>query len=463
MTRVEFGVWSNIFDLGSYFTMFTILFPFWAVRFAARKQPGTIKTGLAANLVIGLIAMGIYIPLVFPATAAFHSQAYILIYIIAGVQILNLYLITMFESCLRAVKPQAIGQGLLIEESVKVSLALILILGLHQLFLGAILGIVLGGVAQAIFYVRLVAGDLKERLHRDYIVQWLKGSIANAYNMIGAQLLNYVLILLFLSPVGPDARADYAAGATFAGVIGYASFLSYALYPKLLAKNCSENEVSLSFKTVLMMAIPLATVAMAMPKSLLTILNVNYSDASPILILQSVDMLVMMICTFYSTYLLGVEHFDEQGKISLRKLVKSKIFKVFTLPYIQSAIALPATYVFLNTLTLNNPVQAASYVVAITIAVHTGGFFALYALGRKEVRIGVEWKSIGKYILAALGTAAVIIALPNTTTLTPTFAKGIIALAVYVGILSIIDSEARTLFGLILKEIRQTFRKGKSR
>jgi O-antigen/teichoic acid export membrane protein len=459
MTQEQFGVWSNVFDLGSYFAMFTILFPFWAVRFAARKQPGTIKTGFVANLVIGLVAMAIYIPLVFPATSAFHSQAYILIYLIAAVQILNLYLITMLESCLRAVKPQAVGQGLLVEEFVKVAIALILILGFHQLFLGAVLGIVLGGALQAIFYVKLVWADFREQLHKDYIVQWLKGSAANAYNMIGAQILNYVLILLFLTPVGPEARADYAAGATFAGVIGYASVLSYALYPKLLARNCSENEVSLSFKTVFMMAIPLATIAMAMPKSLLIVLNVTYSNSSPILILQSIDMLVMMVSTFYSTCLMGVEHFDEQGKISLRKLVRSKIFKVFTLPYIQSAIALPATYLFLKTLTLNNPVQAASYVVAIIIAVHAGGFVGLYILGHKSTKVGVEWKSIGKYVLAALATAAVIVALPTTTTLTLTFAKMLIAIGVYVGILSLIDSEARILFGLILKEIKQTFKK----
>jgi hypothetical protein len=156
---------------------------------------------------------------------------------------------------------------------------------------------------------------------------------------------------------------------------------------------------------------------------------------------------------------MGVEHFDEEGKISLRKLVKSKIFKVFTLPYIQSAIALPATYVFLNTLTLNNPVQAASYVVAVTIAVHAGGFFGLWALGHKSTKIPVEWKSIGKYVLAALGTAAVIFALPTTTTLTLTFAKMLIAIGVYVGILSLIDSEARVLFMLILKEIKQTIKK----
>jgi len=459
MTANEFGVWSNIFDLGSYFTIASGLFPFWATRFVARRQQGAIKTGIAANLVFGLLATAIYISVVFPATRAFHSQAYILVYLIAAVQILNLYLITMFESCLRAVKPQAIGQGLIIEESVKVSLALVLILGFNQLFLGAILGIIIGAGAQAIFYIRLVAGGLRERLHWDYIVQWLKGSVANTYNMIGTQLLSYVLILLFLIPAGPEARADYAAAATFAAVIGYASSLSFALYPKLLARNCSENEVALSFKTVFMMAIPLATIAIAMPKSLLTILNVAYANAYPVLILQSIDMLVMMTCTFYATCLMGVEYFDEKGRISFKGLIKSKIFKYFTLPYIQAAIALPATYFFLTQITLTSPVQAASYVTAINMVVHATGLIGLYLLGHKVTKIFIEWKSITKYILAALVTAAVIVFLPTTTTLVLTFTKGIIAIAVYGTILWIIDPDARILLELLFKEIRHIFKK----
>ena len=53
---------------------------------------------------------------------------------------------------------------------------------------------------------------------------------------------------------------------------------------------------------------------------------------------------------------MGVESFDAEGKISIRKLVKSKIFKVFTIPYIQAAIALPLTYFVLTKL----PVAGAS-------------------------------------------------------------------------------------------------------
>ena len=81
-----------------------------------------------------------------------------------------------------------------------------------------------------------------------------------------------IFILLFLFG-GQATRGEYQAVATFAGIAGYSSFLAFALYLKLLASNSLEDVAS-SFKTVLMFAIPMATITMIMSESLLTILNV---------------------------------------------------------------------------------------------------------------------------------------------------------------------------------------------
>jgi O-antigen/teichoic acid export membrane protein len=457
MTQTEYGVWNNIFDVGTYFTLASGLFPFWAMRFVARRKEGAVKTGLLANLVVALVAAAVYVPIVFPVTMAFQSQAFIVIYLVASLQVVNLYLITMLESCLRAVKPQAIGYGLLIEEVVKVAFALLLIVGLHQLFIGAMLSLIVATAVQALYYIRLLAPELRERVKWGYLGQWVKGSIANVYSAIGAQLVAFIFILLFVSPVfGKAARGDYAAAATFANVIGYASFLSFALYPKLLARNCSENEVGLTFKTVLMLAIPMAVVTLTMPQSLLIILNVSYGTASPILVLLTVDTLIVLIAQFYSYCLMGTEHLDEEGKISLNKLVRSKIFKIFTLPYIQAAIALPIAYYMLTQLPISSPVQAVLYVITINIGVHITTFLGLYTIMRKSTRIAVAWRSIGKYILASIVCAIELLILPNTTTLIFTLGKALIGLATYVAFLLVIDADARDLVTQIWQEIKLT-------
>jgi hypothetical protein len=218
------------------------------------------------------------------------------------------------------------------------------------------------------------------------------------------------------------------------------------------------KDVATSFKTMLMLAFPMAAIAITLSQSFLTILNVSYSAASPILILLTVDTLVVLISQFFTSYLLGAETFDLEGKISLRQLARSKIFKVFTLPYIQAALALPATYYVLTQVGFADSVQAVMYVVAINIAVHIVTFVALYGLMHREIRIGVAWKGIGKYVLASLATGIVLYLLPSTTTLTTTFGKVLVGAVTYVALLSMIDRDARKLVRQIWAEIKGAFR-----
>jgi O-antigen/teichoic acid export membrane protein len=459
LSQADFGVWSNIFTVLGYFTIASGLLPFWATRFAARKMEGTIKTGFSATLVIALIGVAAYIPFIFPYMQAANTQesVYLIVYLFASLEILNIYLVALLESSLRAVKPQAIGYGLLIEEVTKVTIALslLLTLGFSQILLIAMASIVSGAAVQVSYYIRLLASSLKEKIHWNYLRQWLKGSTVNIYNAVGSQLLSFIYVLLFFSPVGKTATGDMQAAVTFANIIGYASFVSYAVYPKLLASSCSEQEVALSFKTTLMSAFPLAAITLSMPTSLLTILKGQYSAAWPVLVLCTFDALILLTSNFYSGYVLGTERLDAEGNVPLSKLIRSKIFKVFTLPYIQAAIALPTTYYVLSQFTSSsNPVQAATYVVAIVIGVHATAFIWLYLTMRKATRLTVDWKSIAKYVFAAVVASIVLFIIPKTTTLTLTFGKVMAGLATYSAVLLAIDAEARKLPPIVFQEIK---------
>ena len=143
-----------------------------------------------------------------------------------------------------------------------------------------------------------------------------------------------------------------------------------------------------------MLAIPLATLTMVMAVSFLTVLNISYGVAWPVLVALTFDTVIVLVTTFYSSCLMGVEAFDVEGQISLRQLVRSKIFKVFSIPYIQAAVALPITYYVLTQLPVDGPVQSTVTVIGILIGVHTASFIGLYALMRSTIHIPVAWKSI---------------------------------------------------------------------
>jgi len=457
MTTSQFGIWTNIFDYTGYFLLFSGLLPFWATRFVARGKEGTVKTGVLAQLLIALISVVIYLPAIVLISRAIGTEVYLLIYFITGLYILNTYMISIFESVLTSMKPQAIGYGFLIEEVVKVSVALVLILGLRQIFLGAILSLVLAALVQILYYVRLLADEFKQKINWSYLKEWLKGSTAIAYNAIGGQLVSFALILLFIYGGATD-RAYYQAALSFTTIVGYSSSLAFAMYPKLLAKTCPDEQVGTSLRTVLMLAIPLSTITMVMSTSFLAVLKVSYSVAWPVLIALTINTLVGVITSFYSSLVMGREGFDAEGKISLRKLVGSKIFAVFSVGYIQAAIALPLVYYVLTQLRVAGTPQAAVDVIAILTIVQLSTFIGLYWLWRRSIRLPVAWKSIAKYVLASIFMGVVLFLLPTPSTLLFTIAKAVAGFALYVGLLLTIDAQARELIRLIWEEIKGTLR-----
>ena len=453
----EFGAWSFIFILVGLFTLLSGVFPFWATRFIARGKEGAVKSGVSANVIFAFVTAAIYLPLVVPIMNAFHiNNAFLLIYLLAAVQILNTFLISVFEGCLRSLKPQVIGYGLLIEEVVKVTLAYVLIVGLSQPLLGAMISLIVAASVQAVFYTWLLKGEFQKAINLNYLKEWLKSSPVMVYNAIGTQLINLVFYLLVLFS-GQAALGYYQAAVIFSTVIGYSFSLSFALYPKMLAQDCP-TDVATSFKTMIMFALPMSAVTLTMSQSLLTVLNASYAVASPILVLLTIDTIVVLFYQFYTQCLMGTETIDIEGKIPLRQLVRSKIFKVFSIPYIQAAIALPALYFVLTKVVFANPVHAALFMVAINIIVHATTFVGLYVFMHKLVKLPIASKSVAKYVLGALSAAGVLLALPQTTTLAATFGKLLAGVVVYVGILYAIDNDAKNLFAQIWAEIRGSFR-----
>ena len=455
-TEEQYGVWANIFDLMAYFVLLAAAIPFWSTRFVARNKEGSTKTGLVANLIIGVISVVFYIPLVPFITSALNvAQAYVVLYFMVSAQIIGSYLTNQLEATLRAERPQAVGYGLLVAEITKIALAYVLIVRLQQPLSGAMVSLTIAILIQIAYYLKLVSPSLKQKTQWNYVREWLKGSITNIYYLIGNQIAAVIFIMLFVFG-SHTARADYLAAATIANIIGYSSFLSFALYPRLLA-NKSLEDVTTSLKLVLMFAIPMAAGVMAIPDSFLTILKEQYAEAAPLLLILAIDALVLTISGFYQYVLFGVEKLDEKATIPIRQLVKSDIFKVFTLSYIHSAITLPLAYYVLTNFASGQTVQAAMYVAAITMTTRLAMFIVLYILVRRTLKVIVPWTSIGKYVFAGAIMGSALYLIPHPTRIALILVTAVAGGILYLALLLAIDKEARTLIKSILQEIRGKF------
>jgi hypothetical protein len=327
---------------------------------------------------------------------------------------------------------------------------------LQQLFLGALVSIILSSTVQVFYYASVTRSDLKEKIRLKYVREWLKGSTVNLYYSLGNQVAAFPIILLFLVG-GQAARGNYQAAATYSNVIGYSIFISYALYPRLLEGE-SVKSATQSLKNVMMFAIPMTVIVLSIPQSLLTVLNLQYSEAVPILILLSIDSLVLVATQFLTMVIFGVEKLDQEAAISMNKLLRSRIFKIFTLPLVQGAISIPACLYVLTRYATSEAVLAAIYVTAINLSLHTATLLVQYAITRRSVAIEIPWRSIGKYLLASLPTAALLLLIPDQTTLTPTFFIAITGAAIYAAVLLPIDRDARQIVIDVWNEVRNMFR-----
>ncbi|RLI19910.1 hypothetical protein DRO45_04600, partial [Candidatus Bathyarchaeota archaeon] len=344
----------------------------------------------------------------------------------------------------------------LIEEIIKVALAYFLIIELNQPLLGALLSLIVAYAVQIFYFSKIVADELKQKIQWVYVKEWIKGSLANIYNVIGGQVANFIFIMLFIYG-GEAARSDYGAAAIVANVIPYSFFLAFALYPKLLAERKLED-ITASLKLVLMFAIPMTIGAIAMPDSFVIILKSEYKESAIILSLLAIDALTRTLSQFFNSVIFGFERLDEKAKIPFKQLVKSNIFKVFTLPYIHSAITLPTAFYVLTNFAYNQPLQAALYVTIINMSARFIMFLILYIIVRKTVQVIIPWRNILNYVFAATVMGVILYTIPHPTKITPTIGAAIAGGLIYIILLMIIEKEARSLIRSIWSEIRTEIR-----
>jgi hypothetical protein len=381
------------------------------------------------------------------------SGTYLPTYFIVSIQIIELYSIAVLEAGLQARVPQTVGYGLMVQQVCKVVLGYILIVQFDQLLLGAVATTLAAFALQIVYYFRLLASEMRQRVRWEYLKEWLKGSLVNIYNVAGNQIAAYIFIMLFTYG-GEGARGRLGAGAIVVNVITYSSFLAYALYPKLLAERKPED-ITTSIKMVLMFAIPMTVGAIALSDSYITILTESYRDSGLVLVVLAIDSLIAVVSGLFSNVLFGVETVDEGAKLSLRQLTRSRLFIAFSLPYLHSAITIPTAFYVLTNFAQNQPLQAALSVSIINSAARFIMFLILYVVVRKMIKIDIPWLSIAKYVVAAAVMGGVLYVIPHPTRISLTLVETALGGAIYLGLLFLIDKEARTLPTSIRQEIKR--------
>lgn len=113
-----------------------------------------------------------------------------------------------------------------------------------------------------------------------------------------------------------------------------------------------------------MLLIPMTVGAIIMADSYLTIIDVEFAETTAVLRLLALDFAFISLRQVLINIVLGVEKLDEKAKIPFQQLLKSRIFQIFTLPYLRSIIVLPTIFYLLTESTAMTPLDATLYVAA---------------------------------------------------------------------------------------------------
>jgi len=445
----DYGVYGNLGDILSCFTIISTIIPFWIVRFEARRWPGSLKTGFIMNFLIGLASTILYLLSVMGIISALRINLdYMPAYLIAAVMIFESHLLSALEASLYPRRPEKIGFGLLVFEVSKVVLGILSLYVFRMGLMGALLSVIFAYLCQAAFYAKLLLQGFKEKIRWGYVKEWLKASILNIYGIAGERLLILANIFLFIHG-GELARAYYGASSAIASIVAYSSSIAHALYPKLLSEVRSED-ITLSLNLVLMFAMPMFFGAVVLSRELLSILNPVYIIAAPTLTILALSSLVLSTSSVFESVIIGTENFDVTAKIPFKSAFGSRLFLLLTLRYLQALIVLMPTYLMLSLFQLDG-ISSTFYFALISCVGQIVMMVAKFFVARSSISFAIPWKNLVKYTCSSLVMALGLYALSMPPRLAMTLLRVIIGAIIYFAMLIVIDDEVRMIARIVGK------------
>ena len=458
----EFGTWSLIGALISYFLISQVIISYWSIRQIARGDE-VGRTSVISSTLFSFGALPFYI--ILSSIIANESNAHFESMLL-GTILIPLYFVSQSLNAVNlGHKPQATSYGLIIFESAKIPAALAFVLILNLDLNGAIIAVALAFVAKIIVQIHFAKPKIKEKFNFGILKRWMKLSWVSLYSIIPQFIRTLDISLYALITSSVIGVAYFGASMAVASMITHAGMISQALYPKLLA-NGNRAHVFENFTLLMYFGIPLLGLAVIFSKPALFALNPLYQEASMIVILLSFRTFFFVLSQTLQRVMMGIEKVDVEKNPSYSRLAKSKLFLVSTINYIQSGLYIGlfiGILIFLNMSKLSELelVTAWSY---IALFVEIPFFILIWIIVQKNVKFSFPYLNTAKYvgstiffIIVYILTSELIIKYEISIY---DFLPGLIiqfsiCVGLYLLITFLIDKRTRNLFSSIIHEIIQ--------
>lgn len=456
----EFGAWALILSLVNYFLISGPIVSYWTTRQIARGE-NIGKTSVISSLILSLITLPFFIIYVYFIS---KNTSVEFEFLLLGLILLPLNFASQTLNAINiGYKPQTVSYVQIIFDAIKIPAAIIFIIIFDLGVEGAIFALLLALISKIFFQSYFAREKLKDSFSFKMTKKWFKqfwiptfGQMSNYLQLIDVSL--YSILTGYVLGI-----AYYQAAFTLGLLVANAGAIYQALYPKILADK-NFDSLSKNITYVLYFAIPLLAISILFAKPGLYALNPEYQNAWFIVILLSLKLFLRVLWTIPAHILQGMEQIDTQTT-SFLELLKSKLFRIpafasiFYLIYLSLLVIL-----FMITKGILNELDVVMWWggIGLIIELCLTIYFWIYA--KKHIQFSFPYARTIKFILPAIIFSIVFLITSNQIIvyepsiykfLPPLLIELVICIIIYISITYIIDSEIRSLFKSIIKEIKK--------
>ncbi len=231
----EFGTWSLIFSIISYFIISEHIIHFWTVRQVARGEE-VGKTSVVSTTFFSIGAIPFYLFVTYVVSSQTNTE---LDSMILAVILVPLFFVSrILRGINTAHRPQATSYSLLIFETTKIPAALAFVYFLDLGLDGAIFAVIIAYIIQIAVQFYFAKPKLHNKFDFLTLKRWIKLSWISLYNQLHGFISTLDILIYTLLIGSVIGVAFYAASLAIAHITIHAEKISQALYPKLLANDC---------------------------------------------------------------------------------------------------------------------------------------------------------------------------------------------------------------------------------
>ena len=384
------------------------LYKGWTFRAVSRGYYDAVNTSLTTSLMLTLIGLLVYAGTI-SGVKELHSGFFELL-IIGAALVPLIYTMHTLEAIVNGFMPHVLGYAQVIRRLSALAAAIVLVLFLRQGAYGALLATILGAICFIITLFKYILPlILKGNFNYEMFKSWIGSAWYYVYTVIPSFLGNIDAIIVAMLWGREDPVGVYQVALVITGTLTYTAGILTPLQARILAGTYEDRRRDIADMWVFsfLLISPICVGIFLFVKEILLVVGPQYLGAIRVLRIMTISALFTLILRLSETVVVGTDEVDLEGKVKVRELVGSRLFKNTTIMYLLRGLYIALLYTALIYIDEGAGYIEISEIWAwLTLMYVAIRACVLFIWSRSIVKFEVRYLKIIKYALLSVVSGA---------------------------------------------------------